>query len=210
MKGLGVRDKDRTGTYPRTARESPRRPGRRSACPSAGPAWPGTAPLAQAPQLRSPAAAAPPPGIFSPRPCSTAPPPAPPQPGPSERRARALRREPLPARSPRGSRAPRSRRRSRTAEAPGGGGPQCRLAVSAPPLPPTSGPGVLGKPAGGGRMGDQCGSVTPHHPTNARTLPRASLAFLAGQGPVAEGSRSPVLGSTHACGPAPADADLRT
>lgn len=59
-------------------------------------------------------------------------------------------------------------------------------------------------------MGDQCGSVTPHHPTKARILPRASLAFMAGQGRVAEGSQSPVLGSTHACGPAPADADLRT
>lgn len=56
------------GTYPRTARESLPRRGRRSACPSAEPAWPGTASQAHSPQLRSPAAAAPPPGIFSPRP----------------------------------------------------------------------------------------------------------------------------------------------
>lgn len=52
--GLGVRDKDRTGTYPRTARESPLRPGRRSACPPAWPAWPGTAFLAHSPAAPQP------------------------------------------------------------------------------------------------------------------------------------------------------------
>lgn len=49
---IGVRDKDRPGTYPRTATGSPRRRGRRSACRSAGPG------LAQhslpGPQPRSP------------------------------------------------------------------------------------------------------------------------------------------------------------
>lgn len=74
VRGLEVRDEDRTATYPRTATESPPRRGRRSACRSAGPALapaqpPGLQPRSStASAVVAPPPPPPPPGIFSPRP----------------------------------------------------------------------------------------------------------------------------------------------
>lgn len=71
VRGLEVRDEDRTGTYPRTARESPPRRGRRSACRSAGLALAPVQPPGLQPRSSTASAVVappPPPGIFSPRP----------------------------------------------------------------------------------------------------------------------------------------------
>lgn len=156
--------------------------------------------------------------FLAPAPAPQRPLPAPPQPSRPEREGAArCAGSPLPARSPRGSRAPRDRRRSRTAEAPGRRGraaaPTCGLRPAPAPNVRARRSGETGRRGAHGRPVRERDAAPPHR--CAHLTPRepgfyGSLAFMAGQDRAAEGSRSPVLGSTHACGPAPADADLRT